>query len=316
MMGAKVLSAVMAPDWITATADGSIDRRLMRDLATRYLGLAVRTHKWNLRGYYGRATSEIPTLDGGLAYGENLAEERSILQTWGSLTQRMLTELMALHAGRWTRCDLAVTVLFDRPLDHVSAWPRETPKRKINLSWIAGNGPGGGTLYVGKRGSEQFGRIYDKGDQLGTIPPRTYWRFEVEYKRGSAEDVVDSLLSLTDPLDRGVWIARQVGRWFDLRGLQSPQITDEVFQYPLVRYGSRLTTDQTTIQWLSSTVRPALLRLDRTGALQKAFDALGVDAGCLMPEGEADQLIRGVQQSTFLDKMQDPGYTSASTVSA
>lgn len=301
----QVVSAVATPDWLTAVASGDTDRAILRMISTRYLGLALRIHPWRLRGYNGRSTADIPTLDGGLAYGENMREESSILQSWGSLTQRVITDLMVAHDMRWTRCDLALTILLDHELDRVDEWPRRADDKLINLSMITGNGAGGGTLYVGKRGSEQFGRIYDKGDQLGTIPPRTYWRWEVEYKRGSAVNVVDSLLSLPEPERRARWISDQVCGWFHERGITFPSFDPIDLQYPMVKYGSVVTSDQTTIKWLTEQVRPALRRLDHNGKLAAAFDALGIDGTCQMSDSDVTEAIEDHQYS-MLDFMQNP----------
>lgn len=305
MASPAVISAVASPDWLTAVAAGGTDREILRRVSTRYLGLALRVHPWRLRGYNGRSTADIPTLDGGIAYGENMREDSSILQSWGSLTQRVLGELMNAHEMRWTRCDLALTILYDHELDRVDEWPTRAEPNPINLSMITGNGPGGGTLYVGKRGSEQFGRIYDKGDQLGTVPPRVYWRWEVEYKRGSATNVVDMLLSLPEPERRAHWISDQVCGWFHERGILFPSFDPTDLQYPMVKFASVVTSDQTTIKWLTEQVRPALRRLDRNGKLSHALAALGVDGTCQMSDRDVDEAIEAHQYS-MLDFMQNP----------
>jgi hypothetical protein len=127
----------------------------------------------------------------------------------------------------------------------------------------------------------------------------------VEFKRDSGANVVDELLSRTSPLARAQWIEDAVHEWFASRNIPAPERGRIPLQYPMIRYGSRVTTDQTTIKWLSQQVQPAVRRLEKAGRLKEALDALGVDAGCLMPEAESlyDQPDR---QLAMLDIMQIP----------
>jgi hypothetical protein len=117
--------------------------------------------------------------------------------------------------------------------------------------------------------------------------------------------VVDELLSRTSAQSRAEWIEDAVHEWFASRNIPPPERGRVPLQYPMIRYGSRVTTDQTTIKWLSQQVQPAVRRLEKAGRLKEALDALGVDAGCLMPEAESlyDQPDR---QLAMLDILQIP----------
>src|ERR1700754_2543914 len=46
--------------------------------------------------------------------------------------------------------------------------------------------PKGQTLYVNKRTSDAFGRLYDKGAECGLYPVGNVWRWELELKRRTA----------------------------------------------------------------------------------------------------------------------------------
>jgi hypothetical protein len=310
MSKVKAVSAVAAPDWVTAIADGATDRRILRDVAGRYLALALAIHPWRLRAYVGRATADIPTLDGGVATGEDLVAERTILQAWGALTQRCIEDVLRCHGLRWTRCDLAVTILYDSALDAVIDWAVDWQHLDTPVSFISSNGPGGGTCYVGARGSEQFGRIYDKGVQLGSIPERMYWRWEVEFKRESGANVVAELMSRELPEDRARWVEDCVVEWFKSRNVPAPERGRLPIQYPVIRYSSRVTSDQTTIKWLSEQVKPALRRLQLNGRVKEALTALGVGASCLMPYLESFE-DDPYKQLAMLDILQDSDYTGS-----
>jgi phage replication initiation protein len=94
--------------------------------------------------------------------------------------------LESLHC-RITRVDVAVDAMEGQfsPLDAV-AWYSSggftsggrRPKYKVEGDWLEDIGAGK-TFYVGKRQNGKYGRLYEKGKQLGD-PTSTWSRFEVE----------------------------------------------------------------------------------------------------------------------------------------
>lgn len=136
----------------------------------------------------------------------------------------------------------------------------------------------GDTLYIGNRESPRFGRIYDKSAHyqadLGSV-----YRFEIETKRNVSQPVFNHLFPEKEdstfswgefiPRSRSI-IKGQFGRWgvvVDLDGARSE----------LIRAEARISTMESQLQWLSTSVSPMLQKLMDKGYKQQVFDALGLN---------------------------------------
>lgn len=272
-------SAEAESDWITAITENEIDGAALRAISERYIGLAERVRAWHMRGYHGRQGNDLQNVGGGVAYGERLDSEYPsfLLQAWGEVCRQVARSVLAYHHMRITRMDYAVSILFGQELARIKDWPLDMPdSAKWRVTRIVPEGGGGGTLYVGSRGSDKFGRVYDKGTQLGTMPERIYWRWEVEYKGQSAKQAFASYMHSEDREETARFIAQEVGGWFKEHGIPFPTLRDCTLGKPIIRYGTRVKCSETTIKWLHQQVAPALRTLDAGGHLADALDALGL----------------------------------------
>lgn len=295
-------------DWLTALTENEMDGAALRAVGERYLALAERVRAWHMRGYHGRQGSDLRGLTGGIAYGEKLSnsDPSFILQSWGQASARIGKSLLAYHHMRVSRMDYAVTVLFSKELPPVKLWPiGDESDLKWNVTRIVPSGSAGGTLYVGSRGSDMFGRVYDKGAQLGTVPERLYWRWEIEYKGECAKRAFASYTECVDPAEASRFIASEVSSWYQEHGIPIPTLRDAVMGRPVIRYATRVRVSETTIKWLHQQVAPALRKLDYDGRLDDALDALGLFGGqTFMPFSETNSMNIW-EQTTFLRELQD-----------
>lgn len=295
--GVKLATA--ETDWLTAITDSDLDSQHLRTISNRWLGRSLKIRPWAMRGYHGQSGNDLEGYTGGVAYGEKLGDKdvSSILQAWGDVSIRVGNELLELHHFHVSRMDYAVTVLFSEKLPPVSAWDlgsNTLPSCKVVR--IVPEGDEGGTLYVGSRGSDKFGRIYDKGAQLGTVPPKLYWRWEVEFKGQCARQAFSNYSECQDPGARRQLVASEVRAFFHDHEIPTPIIRDVSWDRPMIRYATRVRCSNTTIQWLQQQVQPALRNLQGAGRLGDALDALGILGGSLTPpESEMNRLNQWCQ---------------------
>jgi hypothetical protein len=298
-------SAIASPDWLTVVTSGEVDNRKARTIATLYFAGAGRVLAWSLMRYKGSISGDLMGVGGGLAYGVNLGLESAILQSWGEVCYKVGRAVLDGTSGRVSRCDLAVTVLFESPLPAIRDWPIGGDlKARPDVTLVVPGGSEGGTLYVGHRGSDAFGRVYDKGAELGTIPPCLYWRWEVEYKRQPAQTLAHEVWALEDAESRASYIARQVADWFTKRDIITPPWSTERLCYPVVRYSTRIRSDQTTLTWLRQQVRPAVMRLHEHGHRDEIMRSLGVGNPLEFVLEGADADEPDSRQSDFLAALQ------------
>lgn len=237
---------------------------------------------WSFYGYQGLRCAEF-------AWGYN--------ERWGYLLRvsgpAAATAFMTV--GGWgpdvrtTRIDLQITVdLGDKRQALAAKAYQEIPvieQNKRNYAyWV--NKKGGQTLYVGKRTSSRFGRLYDKGAQSGESEPLKLWRYEVEYKKPLASEVTKALAEkvmephgkerglLADNLEHT--ILYEVVEFFDARGVKVPVSTEG---RPLMYGCGVVKVDQNTstrLQWLRSQVSPTINDLVARGHRDDVMDALGL----------------------------------------
>jgi hypothetical protein len=158
---------------------------------------------------------------GGLGYMVN--DDRAILSLAGSLAQKYLKQVAEIEATA-TRIALAVDVLlfdavpvaalrFAQLVRFEKAGIRDGYKSRLVL--MTGD-DGSSTLYLGKRSSPIFARLYDKGVQSGAEVSGTLWRYEVEYKQDAARAVYESLVEIDRQRD---YILARVHTHFQRRGV-------------------------------------------------------------------------------------------------
>src|SRR5215208_6729754 len=173
-------------DWITCTARGKDARRALQaqvePILQQEASAGVEVSVARLRDYVGW---KVP----GVVYGTRDADDLCILSA--SHAAR-LWKNVALAATNVSRLDLQATVWTHGEQPALSRWyyqrvRRQKPSRgKPRTYSLIQTHPHGDTLYVGKRQSDCYGRVYDYATAHKTAPARTVWRYEVEFKRDMA----------------------------------------------------------------------------------------------------------------------------------
>jgi hypothetical protein len=193
--------------------------------------------------------------------------------------------------GRVTRLDLAVTFELNEPVvGFAKSWydyaVGQEGEGRIKRTLVQ-NSAKGETYYVGSRHSRYFGRIYDKGVEAGKGEPGKFWRFEVEIKKPAstvAAKTVYEQVSAGNLLD-GL-IVNYVTSWFTARDVRCfEEIDINVLDFTTTEF--RIQSNETTLQWLRSQVRPSVRRLIKMGLGDEVLRALGL-------HDRQGEIVRGV----------------------
>lgn len=298
-MNTEVDSLDLGPDWLTVTTDTTHKTAFLRVAAEAYTADHKQTRPWRFLGYVGRTWHD-PAGKGGIAYGERNGGTLGILQTWGEWSN-VVGHQLCNGQNRVTRCDLQVTVLHKAPTENVYDLVAGLDGSLHKYTAIVPVGPEGGTLYIGSRASDKFGRMYDKGAQLkGDIPLRTLWRYEVEYKRKVARGIASVLWAHDmDPAGRREYIMHSVETFFREHGIPTPFMAGSDSHHAVVRYATRQEDAERTLQWLSQQVHPAVLRLAYGGHADAVALALGLTVKDGAPSWETVDIIPAEQLDFF-----------------
>lgn len=258
----KVVSAV---DFLTVTTktdkeSANMLKTLLDLLGTDFLTRS-KSRDWSFMGYKGRAYE-------GVRYG--LRREEAIVMLSGPPASKFWLAV-APARSRCTRIDLAVTVSLPIKDEYIAvrAYEGVTDKGQLRGSYIV-NSLGGQTTYVGSRESQYFGRVYDKSAEQGEEPGRL-WRFELEIKKPASEAIVMRLLTSQDLASD---IYAYVATWFTSRGVGMAQFS--TFTRSEMEIGTIVTTDEKSLNWLTTSVRPTVGRLIVNGLMAEVLDSLGL----------------------------------------
>ena len=292
-------------DYLTVTTQCGLATRNMRDLAMRVAASLAPSKTWRMLKYVGWIATS-PVGDGGVAFGQ-MSAVRSITQIWGELANRWLFDIARDMGGRVTRVDYAVSILFNEPQPPIHYALFKLRPENGTYTGIIPIGDEGGTLNVGARSSEKFGRWYDKGSQMGTgIPPCLYWRWEVEYKRSCAMSAFSNALAAHTADARQKLILANVEEFFRQAGLEFPQVAGDRLGYPMVKYATTTRSYDRTLQWLEVQVNPALVRLQEAGIGAEACRALGIEGtDCVTVKLNSDAPEVVDLQLDFWDELQN-----------
>jgi len=230
---------------------------------------------WHFFGYQGTVVKK-PAM-GHFAYGEaNTDLMGVIVQASGALADRFVLDFLE-PSHRWTRLDLAVDVSQETPspsfLQGVYDWivRNETGPRKYSLIQ---NNMGGTTLYVGSRQSEEFGRVYDKGAEMGRSAGLE-WRYEIELKGDKAKHAAKVLAEMhKGHRDKSGAISSTVYDWFLKRSVPPiwPRGNTEAID---LRVKATTTNDDQRLLWLKTTVSPTVKEMLSLGKVE-VLEALGI----------------------------------------
>lgn len=275
LAGVQVVARDARVDWLTITANTEGSRKAIFKRwqfalgAMQMLGEEVR--EWGMRGYKGLQI-------GSIRWGSRRDDDILILSGQDAYA---LWKVFLPWATNCSRVDLAVTVetsvawpnLLQTYADWIYDSGSKMQKRMTLLRRVDGIGQ---TLYVNKRSSDQLGRVYDKGAQLGLDDyVHRLWRYEVEYRRERANVVVRGLKRLGSDFPNGIY--QNVYQWFNSRDI--PPVFDQMYRdgwQIRADVAATITSTSTSLNWLSSQVRPTVARLRAAGLEEQVLDALGL----------------------------------------
>jgi DNA relaxase NicK len=192
----------------------------------------------------------------------------------GPQAERVFAVSKALNV-KYTRIDLQVTIEMETPVRSLASDHYQAPnltgameRGKIYLSLI--NSPNGDTLYLNKRTSPSFGRMYDKSrDYMGVLGQ--FWRWEVELK----EEISDRMGRVLEAMTEYTEVAADyVAGWYADRDLCVPLGKRDRVSIPETFPASSGFAQ--TLAWLNKQVRPSLEILRQAGLSEDAEKALGV----------------------------------------
>jgi hypothetical protein len=288
-------------DYLTTTFRCPREWELSVNAIEHLIQLPANRKPWFFRQYSGYYAGG---MDGHIAMGRHA--HGGIIQSSGDYSQVLATsiERWGVPKMRVTRLDLAATFTLDRPMPIV-----RDAAANLRDSWrvvLPASGKGGGTLYIGSRSSDAFGRLYDKGaelnrclDKADQIAPEYLWRAEVEFKAKRARACYEEFDKAVHAADHRRFVAETVLSWFQGRGMFLPVISQE---RSIISVASRCTDDVRTIKWLREQVQPAVLRLADNGRLAEAAEALGVDPDTIRVRPERYR-GDGIVQFTYFDRI-------------
>lgn len=260
-------------DWVTATTDD-------HDIGVNWLQMYLRYSKsgkfWesdlSFHGFQGRGVD-------GFKWLYNPKSEFYMVILSGSTSGMFWPDIVG-QSKNVTRLDLAATALLVEsdptiiPNYYNALSNTDKAKREYALTENTG---GGMTLYVGKRASSNFGRVYDKGVESGEFKPGVMIRYEVELKKplsyGVAMEIAKQAID-TYPME---WrIASYVWSWFNERAITPIFEAEPVSIKPDVSIA--ISTSERKLNWLRTQVRPTVKQLCLMGMHRDVFNALGINA--------------------------------------
>jgi hypothetical protein len=265
---ADIISAGV--DWITATAQEGdnieASDSLARHVLERSLDAGGEVRPASRHGFTGYDTE-------GFFHGHG---QRGRLTIASGAQASSLWSSIRNTSDHISRLDLQVTVWTHGEQPHLGVQAyrclRDKPPAKIRVNNVTliSNHPKGETCNVGKRISDQYGRIYDKAAEAGLGDERTVWRYEVEYKNRRAGFIGSHLARSAH---RAGEVASLVRRWFLDRGLDPAFGLDETSSTLELHLGS---TKRDTLSWFRDTLSKTIERQIERHGLPKVLDALGL----------------------------------------
>ena len=247
-------------DWLSLScaedARGTALWRALNDLMSSEEPMPSERKPWHIRAFSGSQTESYAlATDGQYVIG----------QLRGGQAEANWREMMRF-AENVSRIDLQVTVDASERYAGVA--------QKVYRSALAGTNRGGRppacalvvnsqkgeTAYIGRRTSDYFLRVYDKGVQSESALPGHLWRWEVEIKGLPAWHLARTALTeLWTPAK----VASYVRRQFQLRGVEpSWEASGEVSVAPVIKEHQ---DDRRSLEWLRQAVPYTMTRLVRHG---------------------------------------------------
>jgi DNA relaxase NicK len=256
-------------DWLTVTAVDESDSiqlfRLAESLSDTLYGDAV-SRPWSAMGYKGHKCGQISV---GLR-----GEAEAILILSGAAAEASDGYLSDILEGRVTRLDMQVTVATaledsqygNRLYEHLTDVARETKWGHLVTKIES---PTGTTVYIGNRAGPMFIRVYDKSLDYGYPRTGSAWRYEIQYRRDHAREAARRW---NDAASKRSYVFGQV--MAELRR----RLIDVSFRghtlEPVIEIGTKVTTHDSRISWLTRCVAPVVTSLINAGYEEEVLHAL------------------------------------------
>lgn len=203
-------------DWLTATRLADADRQPMTELAVELLRLEHEggspRRQWGREGYKGWTAGRVD-------FGHR--PDSSILRVRGKLSHERFDDCRAV-SDHFTRLDLAVTARYDPFTDELAKEKKDglegaIARRGFKTAWdFHESSKEGDTLYLGRRSSQFFARLYNKQRESGQPYYESCWRWELECKQAAASNAGSGLARAPD---RTAYIQSVVRKHFTKRGV-------------------------------------------------------------------------------------------------
>lgn len=256
-------------DWITVTSvteNDTLEMGRVRDAMVEVASDSdIIPQRWSAMGYSGSDWGQIKM---GVR-GENEA----ILILSGNICSKTVLRY-EIAPERVTRLDLQVTVGLAKPAptyvqDLYKLLPSLTEYSRYAKITSYISGAYGDTIYIGKRGRNQFLRIYDKSLDLGYKKLGSAYRYEVEYRREAAKTAMRRL-NLEEA--KTSYILGQVTAELEKRCIRSSFGANS--SVDAIEVSAVVTTADSKLAWLSRCVTPVVIQLLNLGYEEEVLNCL------------------------------------------
>lgn len=257
-------------DYLTCTFQGKKEAKYGAtkafDLLETEMGRGNFRKPWAMSGFNGFAAGSVQV---GEREGDVLVRISSHVAAdhWRDIAER---------ATNCSRIDYQVTTRNGRdPARRIkSHWKearkfKQAGKSKAAVAAFFGDGicP---TLYLGRRVSNRFGRIYDKEKESGDDRWNGCVRYEVEFKNEAAHSMMCTLLAQPDP---ALSVAANCLQMFQDRGIHLTWFLQGVGNYSCIAPPNDV---MRRLQWLQTQVKPSVALLFSLGLGPEVEKVLGL----------------------------------------
>jgi Replication initiation factor len=257
-------------DWLTATAPHGVQWKGFRSVGNALLEQARAAggdvKPAALRDYGGFRAD-------GLFVGRRHAD--NIIRLSGALAACHALSV-ARQSRNVSRLDLQVTLFTHGEQPRLALHTYRALRRRARarhrqrtLTYVESH-PRGETLYLGRRTSDFFGRLYDKASESKMGEPRTLWRYEVEVKRRKALALASRLLRVPNAATE---IECYVRQWWAERGARPAWTSQEHAIISQLLIGEK---QRDVLAWLTTSVSVTVRRAIDTYGLDVVVSALGL----------------------------------------
>lgn len=257
-------------DWITATASESCRRFQFDQIADTH-------HQNETEAGRDVSTASVRDYKGLRSQGlfSGVRSRDSILIASGPSADR-LCDHISLFADNVSRLDLQVTLWSGGEVTNLACDTYEQVKQararreRPRAYSLIQNLPAGETLYVNKRSSDNYGRLYDWGVAHSAGEAGICWRYEVEYKR---RDAAFNSSLVAGAINRPSVVGARVHGWFSRRGIEPAWSLSE---HPAIQERSVSAPLRDPLAWFRQSVSVTVARLHKRHGLAAVVEALGL----------------------------------------